>query len=53
MTDAAPGSNQLGKRYVCDTCESEIMCVKGGAGHFHCHGAPMALKSAKPLPSSD
>ncbi|UGQ11605.1 hypothetical protein LO772_33340 [Yinghuangia sp. ASG 101] len=45
--------NQLGKRYRCTTCETQIMCVKKGEGAFVCHDAPMELMTAKPLPSSD
>lgn len=51
--DEAPGANLVGKRYRCTTCGTEVMCVKGGAGIFHCHDAPMELLTAKPLPSSD
>jgi hypothetical protein len=51
----APGDdgNQLGKRYECTTCGAEVMCTKRGEGRFHCHGAPMDVKSVQPLPSSD
>jgi Desulfoferrodoxin, N-terminal domain len=45
--------NQMGKRYRCDVCGTEVMCVKGGSGRFHCHAAAMDLLTAKPLPSSD
>ena len=45
--------NTLGKRYVCGTCQTQIICVKKGEGEFHCHGEPMELVTAKPLPSSD
>jgi hypothetical protein len=45
--------NQTGKRYTCAQCESVVICVKKGDGRFHCHGAPMKLATAKPLPSSD
>ncbi len=47
------GANTTGKRYTCSTCNSQVICVKGGAGRIHCHGAPMALDGARPLPSSD
>jgi hypothetical protein len=50
---AANDTNQTGKRYRCSVCGSEIMCVKRGDGRFHCHGTPMELLSARPLPSSD
>ena len=53
MSDVQPTGNLMGKSYVCETCGSEIMCVKRGDGAFHCHGAPMGLLTAKPLPSSD
>ena len=46
-------TNQVGKRYRCGVCGSEVMCVKAGAGRFRCHSAPMDLLTAKPLPSSD
>lgn len=52
MSDGSE-SNQVGKRYHCGVCGSEVMCIKGGAGRFHCHSAPMELLTAKPLPSSD
>ena len=44
---------QLGKRYVCDTCGTEILCNKAGSGTASCCGGEMKLKEAKPLPSSD
>lgn len=53
MPDDQTETNQVGKRYVCEACGSEVMCVKKGDGLFHCHGAPMSLVSARPLPSSD
>lgn len=53
MPDEAAATNQVGKRYVCENCGSEIMCVKKGDGRFHCHGVSMSLVSARPLPSSD
>jgi len=46
-------TNQVGKRYTCSTCDLEVICVKPGQGRFECHGAPMELLTAKPLPSSD
>jgi hypothetical protein len=48
-----PAGNQIGKRYVCGTCGTEIMCVKKGPGTFHCHDAAMEMVTARPLPSSD
>ncbi|MBI4497811.1 MAG: hypothetical protein HY689_07935 [Chloroflexi bacterium] len=45
--------NQLGKRYVCEICGTEILCTKPGAGEVGCDGQPMKLQVPKPLPSSD
>ncbi|MFD6892930.1 hypothetical protein ACFWB0_00100 [Rhodococcus sp. NPDC060086] len=45
--------NEVGKRYTCATCETQVICVKKGEGQFTCHGTPMELVTAKPLPSSD
>jgi hypothetical protein len=51
---AAPGGgNKLGKRYRCETCGTEILCLRPGSGTFHCHGAPMAIIQLAALPSSD
>jgi len=48
-----PMANQLGKRYLCDTCGTEVLCNKPGTGAVECCGQEMKLKEAKPLPSSD
>jgi hypothetical protein len=45
--------NELGKRYVCQTCGGELLCTKPGPGAVECCGTPMELKAARPLPSSD
>ena len=48
---------QLGKRYMCQACATEVLCNKpgtgSGAGTLVCCGKEMSLKEAKPLPSSD
>lgn len=44
---------QLGKRYVDDEAGLELLCTKPGTGELTCGGRRLALKSAKPLPSSD
>jgi hypothetical protein len=44
---------QLGKRYLCETCGTEVLCNKPGAGSVVCCDKEMAIKEAKPLPSSD
>jgi hypothetical protein len=46
-------ATQLGKRYLCDTCGTEILCNKAGSGAVTCCDHAMKLKEAKPLPSSD
>jgi hypothetical protein len=49
----AAGGTQLGKRYVDEAGELEVLCTKPGQGSL-CRGdAPLAIKGAKPLPSSD
>lgn len=45
--------NQLGKRYRCETCGVEILCLTGGAGQFACHDAPMKIIQLTALPASD
>lgn len=44
---------QLGKRYLCEACGTEVLCNKPGPGAVTCCDAEMKLKEAKPLPSSD
>ena len=44
---------QIGKRYVCQDCGTEILCTKAGSGLLHCCDNEMQIKEAKPLPSSD
>jgi desulfoferrodoxin-like iron-binding protein len=46
-------ATQLGKRYLCDTCGTEVLCNKAGGGSLTCCDHDMKLKEAKPLPSSD
>jgi hypothetical protein len=54
MSEASPPvGNKLGKRYRCETCRTEILCVHPGAGTFECHGAPMVTIKLTALPSSD
>ena len=45
--------SQLGKRFVCSTCETEVLCTKPGTGNLECCGKEMELKDAKALPSAD
>jgi desulfoferrodoxin-like iron-binding protein len=46
-------SNLLGKRYTCSVCEATVLVTKAGDGEMTCHGQPMEVLQAKPLPSSD
>lgn len=43
----------LGKRYGDDASGLEVLCTKGGEGSLSLNGTPLALREAKPLPSSD
>jgi desulfoferrodoxin-like iron-binding protein len=45
--------NLLGKRYQCEVCEATVLVTKAGEGELTCHGQPMGVAQAKPLPSSD
>jgi hypothetical protein len=43
----------LGKRYADEELGLELLCTKSGTGALTVGGQPLALKGAKPLPSSD
>jgi len=45
--------NQLGKRFQCETCGTEVLCIKPGAGEVACCGVAMKLMQPKVLPSAD
>jgi hypothetical protein len=47
------GGTQLGKRYADDDTGIELLCTKAGRGGLFLNGEPLAVKEAKPLPSSD
>lgn len=49
----AAGGTLLGKRYVNQAGDLELLCTKPGAGSLAAGGTALALKEAKPLPSSD
>jgi hypothetical protein len=51
MEDAS--GSLVGKRYRCESCGTEIICVRAGKGRVACHGLAMALLAAKPLPATD
>ena len=49
----AKGGTQIGKRYVNEAGDLELLCTKPGEGSLAADGKPLAIKGAKPLPSSD
>jgi hypothetical protein len=49
----ASGGTQTGKRYADDEIGIEILVTKAGQGNLAIGGAPLGLKQAKALPSSD
>jgi len=54
--DIAPdhkNGTQIGKRYVNEAGDLELLCTKPGEGSLALGDAVLVLKEAKPLPSSD
>ena len=45
--------NQLGKRYVCEACGTQVLCTKSGEGAAACCGQDMVIQEPKAMPSSD
>jgi hypothetical protein len=43
----------LGKRYADEDLGLELLCTQGGEGSLSIGDAPLLVKGAKPLPSSD
>ena len=46
-------ASQLGKRYTCEVCGTEILCVKAGDGGVTCCDQEIAIQEPKTVPSSD
>ena len=46
-------SNQLGKRFQCEICGTEVLCIKADEGGVVCCGKAMELMQPKVLPSAD
>ena len=44
---------QLGKRYLCEICNTEVLCTKAGEGNPSCCDKEMQIQEPRPLPSSD
>ncbi|PIU55593.1 MAG: desulfoferrodoxin [Chloroflexi bacterium CG07_land_8_20_14_0_80_51_10] len=38
-------ANEVGKRYQCPKCGTELIVTRGGEGAVKCCGEPMQLKS--------
>ena len=51
--DGEGEGTQIGKRYVNEAGDLEILCTKPGEGSLAAGGALLTIKGAKPLPSSD
>ena len=47
------GGTMLGKRYADEETGLEILCTKAGGGSLSVGDVVLAIKEAKPLPSSD
>ncbi|MBI2867256.1 MAG: desulfoferrodoxin [Chloroflexi bacterium] len=45
--------NQLGRRYVCNVCGTQVLCTKAGSGTVFCHEKEMEVQQPRALPSSD
>ena len=50
--DASAGT-QIGKRYVNEAGDLELLCTKPGKGSLALDGSALTIKGAKPLPASD
>ncbi len=50
---SAAGGTAIGKRYVNEAGDLELLCTKPGDGSLAVGDTAMVLKEAKPLPSSD
>jgi hypothetical protein len=46
-------ANQLGKRYKCSVCGTEVLCTKAGDGEAICCDIKMEELKPRPIPSSD
>jgi hypothetical protein len=54
VLDPSLGDGPLvGKRYADDDLGLELLCTRAGTGALTVDGRPLAVKGAKPLPSSD
>jgi hypothetical protein len=49
----AKGGTQIGKRYVNEAGDLELLCTKPGEGTLAADAVALGIKEAKALPSSD
>lgn len=47
------GNVAVGKRYVVEGEQLEVLCTKAGSGELTFNGEVLNVRSSKPLPSSD
>lgn len=45
--------SQLGKRYRCEVCGTEVLCTKASPQLPNCCDKEMVIQEPKPVPSSD
>jgi hypothetical protein len=53
LKDGLDEPTLIGKRYTDEAEGVEVLVTKGGTGTLCLDGTPLAIKDAKPLPSSD
>lgn len=53
LSEDAKGGTQIGKRYVNEAGDLELLCIRPGEGSLALGGVPLRIKGAKPLPASD
>jgi hypothetical protein len=53
LDPAFADGTQVGKRYADDDLGLEVLCSKGGQGTLAVGARALALREAKPLPTSD
>ncbi|MDP2744596.1 MAG: desulfoferrodoxin [Dehalococcoidia bacterium] len=46
-------ANELGRRYRCEVCNTEVLCTKSGSGVIICCDKEMGPVQPRPVPSSD
>ncbi len=46
-------ASQLGKRYICEVCGSEVLCIKAAPGVVTCCDKEVKVLESRPIPSSD